>query len=364
MTGRVRGGVLVVGGGTGGHISPALAVAEELARLRPGLRVDFVRTPRPVDERMYAGMEERTHVLDAPRLDRGLADRLLFPPRALAALARSLRLMAALRPSALLATGGYSSFFPILAARIRGIPALLHESNSVPGRSNLRASRFCSRVMVGFRTATAAFGGKAVHTGNPVRPSMRRMPHGEARRALGLDPELPAVLFLGGSQGARAVNDVALASLGAGGLQLIVQCGSRDLPRVREAVGERAGATVFDFADDPSPLYSAADLAVARAGAMTVAELTWFRVPAVYVPFPGAMDDHQAGNASEAEALGCALLRRQRDHSAEELALEVAGLAGSGERLSAMREAATVAMPENPAGRIAGTLLEAAEAPR
>lgn len=350
--------VTIVGGGTGGHISPAIAVAEALEGTVPGVELSFIATPRPVDARMYKRFGDAVHILDTPRIDRGLRDLLPLPFRAAMAYRNARKLLRELDPSVLFATGGYSSFFPVVVARRLGIPSAIHESNSIPGRTSRLTARRADLVMTGFESASSRFRGEVVNTGNPVRPSLVRHPRREARARLGIPIEGTAVLFLGGSQGARALNDLALNV--PDGVSLILQCGSRDLERVRrraEEMGLREDrALIFDFTDDPALLYSAADLAVARSGAMTVAELAWFRVPAVYVPYPFAADDHQRWNAMEMVEGGGALMLDQEGLEPEELWKRIEALLSSDEELSGMRDSLSGMMPENPAVTIAGIL--------
>jgi UDP-N-acetylglucosamine--N-acetylmuramyl-(pentapeptide) pyrophosphoryl-undecaprenol N-acetylglucosamine transferase len=350
--------LVIAGGGTGGHISPAISVAESVSRLDNGVPVHFVCTPRPVDRRMYSGYgDEYVHVLDSPRLDRGgLAGKLVFPFRAIRVFAQARSLLRELDPKMVFATGGYSSFFTIAAARWLGIPAVLHDSNSIPGRSNRMASRFADSVMLGFRSALRFFPKKGVHTGNPVRDSLERIQKAEARKILGMG-DGNTVLFLGGSQGAAAVNDLAI-EMSRRGLGVILQSGERDFDRVRELGSTLENFHHVAFVDDPSPLYSAADVCVARSGAMTIAELCWFRLPAVFVPYPYAADDHQTANASEIVDAGGALCFDEAELTAELLYEELTSLTGNPGRLQEMAGNLGRYMPGNPSGRIAEILLE------
>ncbi|MGM0627166.1 MAG: UDP-N-acetylglucosamine--N-acetylmuramyl-(pentapeptide) pyrophosphoryl-undecaprenol N-acetylglucosamine transferase [Candidatus Fermentibacterota bacterium] len=343
-------------GGTGGHISPALAVASAMEELGD-VDARFIATCRTVDRRMYAPLGERVYYIDSPRIDRGGPRSLLLPFRALSTLRLVRGILRAGAADVLLGTGGYSSFYAMVAARTLGIPAVLHESNTVAGRSNRLASRFADLTLTGFGAGRAGLSGTVERAGNPVRPSLSRMNPLEARRTLGIPMDRPAVLFLGGSQGARALNDLALRAPEE--VFVILQCGETDLLRVRKEAGERRGIRVVAFADDPSALYSAADLAVARAGAMTTAELCWFRLPSVLVPYPYAAGDHQRGNAGELESAGGAVMLDQ-DVAGKSLWPLVESLLEEPERRRGMSTALAGLMPENPAYAIARRLLETA----
>ena len=345
-------------GGTGGHISPALAVAEAMEELAE-VDTRFIATCRPVDRRMYAHREERVYYLDPPRIDKGgPLGRLLLPFRALSVLRTTRRILREEGADVLLGTGGYSSFYAMVAARSLGLDAILHESNTRAGRSNRLASRFADLTLTGFPEGASGISGSVEHIGNPVRPSLTRINPLEARQRLNIPMDMPVVLFLGGSQGARALNDLALAAPPE--VFVILQCGERDQLRVNKLARESKHMLVEPFADDPSALYSAADLAVARAGAMTTAELCWFRLPAVLLPYPHAADDHQRTNALELQGAGGALLMEQ-SKAGDRLWPEVSDILESPERRGQMSRALAELMPENPAYAIARRLLELAD---
>jgi UDP-N-acetylglucosamine--N-acetylmuramyl-(pentapeptide) pyrophosphoryl-undecaprenol N-acetylglucosamine transferase len=356
--------LLLAGGGTGGHIAPALAVAEALERDFPGVEILFAATPRPVDAAMYAAQASRLRILDPPRLDGGMAAKLLLPLRASSALSAAHRVVSGFRPDAVLATGGYSSFFCVLAGWLDGVPVLVHESNAVPGMANRRAARFARKALVGFESASSAFGRKAIFTGNPVRPSLVPVDAGAARASMGLDPAVPVVLVLGGSQGASALNDLALA--GAGGeVQIILQCGERDAARVSTRSSGLGSFVVTPFATDPAPLYSAADFCVARAGAMTIAELSRFGLPCILVPYPHAAGDHQTANAAEVERAGGGLLRPEASLDAVALWAEIGSIISDRGRLASMSSAMKAMSPGDPAGLVAKLLVgEAGGSPK
>ncbi len=349
--------VAIAGGGTGGHISPAIAVAEAIWEKYPDTGIDFIATPRPVDRRMYCKFGEIVHILNSPRIDRGILDVGLLPFKALREFFRARKLLRELGTSVLFATGGYPSFFPVTAARSLGIPSIIHESNSIPGRANRLASRFSDKVLTGFLSAASGFRRKSIYSGNPVRLSLERYDKDFAREQLNVPDGVPVVLFLGGSQGARAINDIALKAPES--VYVLLQCGSRDRDRINEESSDLARISVIDFIDDPALLYSAADIAVARSGAMTVAELTWFRVPAVYIPYPFAADDHQKWNALEISDKGGAIVSIQDSTDADALWRTIIGLLEDDKTIQRMKSSLEEIMPVNPAGIIAEIVISA-----
>lgn len=353
---------LLAGGGTGGHISPALAVAEALEnRLGWSVSIHFAATQRPVDRRMYSGMGERVHFLDPPRIDRGPAGLLGFPFGAVRAWSAARRMIRSVSPGVILCTGGYSSVFCAAAGRSMGIPVLIHESNAIPGRANRCSARFASGILLGFGNAARDFpGGRTCVVGNPVRSSLSHIPKAEAVSRIGLDPGRPVVLLLGGSQGARTVNELALSA--PSGVQIVLQCGERDLERMAGLLSGRAGTVVRAFEDDPSVLYSCATVAVARAGAMTLAELCRFRLPCVLVPLPNVSRDHQTANAREAEAAGGARVFAQEGLDPEGLWTCVERLLADREAIESMSAGMAGLFPADSADRIAEALMKASGA--
>ncbi len=351
--------VAIAGGGTGGHISPAIAVAEAIWERYPETSIDFIATPRPVDRRMYKQFGEMVHILNPPRIDRGLLDVALLPFRAVREFFRTRKLLRKLGSSVLFATGGYPSFFPVIAARSLGIPSIIHESNSIPGRANRLASRFSFKVLTGFHSATSVFRRSAVYSGNPVRRSLQKYDRGYAREKLNIPDGVPVVLFLGGSQGARAINDTVLGA--PENVYVLLQCGNRDRERIIEETSDLEMIKVIDFVDDPALLYSAADIAVARSGAMTVAELTWFRIPAVYIPYPFAADDHQKWNALEITDKGGALVFIQDSSDTAVIWNAINVLLEDERMIQSMKTALEETMPVNPADTIAEIVISTAE---
>jgi len=219
------------------------------------------------------------------------------------ALVRSVRVLRSFRPDVVVGVGGYGTVPPVVAAKALGIPYVLLEPNAVPGKANRFLAGGAARVYAQWPQARSAFpgcGDRVRVTGSPIRQGFRRIPKQEARRRFGLDDERPTVAIVGGSQGAEALNRGALAGLdGAGGsLQLIHVAGAGRAEAVRSAYEERgARASVHEFVADMDRLYSAADLVVSRAGALTLAEIAAFEVPAVVVPIARSAGDHQRANA-------------------------------------------------------------------
>lgn len=322
--------VAIACGGTGGHLFPGLAVGEELARR--GCSVLLLISPKDVDQRAVKSAGSFcTATLPAVAPQPG--HRLSF----LGSMARSLRrsnsLFRTQRPALLLAMGGFASAAPVMAARLRGVPAYLHESNTVPGKANRFLARFAREIFVGFPSAQSRLRRARVQvTGTPVRSRFKPADVAKCRKALGLDPKEPVVFVSGGSQGASGVNRMVLAALPVARRkvphwQWLHVAGGDDAAEVREAYAA-AGLTavVHTFLDRVDLALGAAAAAVTRAGASSLAELAAMGVPSVMVPYPHAADNHQFHNARAFEAVGAGLLMEQSGGRPEDLVRVLQGL--------------------------------------
>lgn len=316
--------VLIAGGGTAGHVSPALATAEALRAARPELIVEFVGTAAGLESRLVPAAGWTLHQVPALPLRRRLSpDTLRVPLVVVGAACRVAALIRRRNVAAACGFGGYVSGPLALAARITGIPLVLHEQNAVPGLANRLAARWARAIAVSVPDVAARFPrpDRVVLTGNPVRsdlahadlPALRR----DAYTALGLQERRRTLLVFGGSLGARRLNDAVLASAARWaapeGLQVLHATGRRDHARVRAGWDAVLGASPLvvrcvEFIERMDLAYAAADVAVCRAGASTIAELSVLGVPSVLVPYPHAAADEQTANARALAHAGAAVL--------------------------------------------------------
>ena len=342
--------LLIAGGGTGGHLFPGMAVAEE-AKAR-GAEVLFVGTARGIEARVVPQAGYPLELIEVSGLKRtgvlGLARGLSRLPLALG---QSLRVLRRFRPDVVLGVGGYASGPLVMAAALLRRPTALLEQNSIPGFTNRTLGRFVKRAFIAFAEARGSFpSAKVVVTGNPVRRSFLEA----TRRAEGPSdaPGAGRLFVSGGSQGARGVNDLVLGAVetwsrqGAGGVpSLLHQTGSGDAERITAAYAPLAPAgrlAVRPFVEDMVSAYAAADLVIARAGAMTLAELAILGKPAILIPLPTAADDHQSHNAAAFADAGAAVVLDQRRSSGAELAALAGQLladAGRREKMAAAMRA-------------------------
>ena len=317
--------IAIACGGTGGHLFPGLAVAEQL--VKRGCAVTVLVSPKEVDQQAVK-MARDVNIVTLPAV--GLQNRNYF------SFARSFvksyftarNTFKHFRPAAALAMGGFTSAAPILAARDAGAKTFLHESNTIPGKANRWLSRFVDECFVGFPQAASKLHSRnVVTTGTPVRPQFKPRDAGACRAALGLDPDRPTVLVMGGSQGASGINDLvinALPMLTAWEdiqLQFFHLSGSADVEKVRRAYAERnLRAVVHGFFGEMDTALGAATVAVSRSGASSLAEIAAMRIPSVLVPFPAATDNHQFFNAQAFQETGAAHLLEQKNSTPEKFA--------------------------------------------
>lgn len=355
--------VLIACGGTGGHLFPGVAVAETL--LGRGHEVAALISRKNVDTLATQGYGhirfERVEAIAMPRL---LSPAMVpFAWRFWKTLRECRRIVAEFRPDVVLGMGGFTSMPPIMAGRRYGARTFIHESNAVPGKANRMTARFCSAVLVGFEECAPCFRGrKVLHVGTPVRAELDRRPSpDEARRAFGLEPGRRTLLVMGGSQGARGVNRAvceALPHLQAGEVQVIHITGTADFDEVRAAYAAVPFPHhVEPFCDEMGKAYAAADLAISRSGASSLAELAYCGVPAILVPYPYAADDHQLRNAEIFAAASAALLIEEKNLTGKSLSKMINELAFEPECLRRLAENAGRLSFRDAAGRVADVLL-------
>ncbi len=353
--------VLIMAGGTGGHVFPALAVAEELAAR--GIAVTWLGTRRGLEARVVpaAGYPLETMRVSGLR-GKGVVRLLLAPFMLLIALLQALVILLRLRPRAVLGMGGFASGPGGLVAWLLRRPLLIHEQNSVAGMTNRWLAPLAHTVMEAFPGSLPAKY-RPLHTGNPVRREITRLPEPVerlAQRQSGL-----CVLVIGGSLGAHVLNTTvpaAVARLSSGnGCSVRHQTGMADVDTVRQAYeGAGVDAQVSAFIDDMAAAYAWADLVICRAGALTVAELAVVGVAAILVPYPHATDDHQTGNAHFLADAGAAILVPQDTLDPQRLGMLLDDFATQREMLLEMAcRARSLALPQA-ARRVAELCLQAA----
>ena len=367
--------VIFAGGGTGGHLYPALNIAAAMRELRPDVETIFVGARRGVEARVLPekGVEHTLLPLQPIQRDRVWRNWRLVPAMSGAVWGLS-RLMLRTRPSLVVGTGGYASGPACGWAVLVGVPIALQEQNSFPGLTTRWLSRFARQVHVGFPEAASYLrAGKRTEIlehGNPIEPPSGDIDRAEARKYFGLRPDSTVVLVVGGSQGARAINEAlggALERVAAGdaerpgSLEILWATGRTHI----EAVSARLAPLGVDrwvrtrgYIDAMPKALASADVAISRAGAMGTAELLAWGIPSILVPLPTAAADHQTHNAKALEAFGAAVALLEKDLTPSRLWDDIMALVADDERRNRMAERARDRARPAAARRIAEDLLK------
>lgn len=353
--------VLITGGGTGGHVFPGLAAAAEI--IARGARVHWIGTRSGMEARLVPSAGIAIDFLDIAGVrGKRRIEQLLAPWRVLRAVLQALRLLRRLRPSCVLGTGGFVAGPGGMAAWLLRVPVVLHEQNAVAGTTNRLLARFARRILLGL-PGPFADDPRAELVGNPVRREIAALAP-PVQRCAGRHGAL-RVLVVGGSRGAQVLNETLPAALAlldpARRPEVWHQCGERDEAGCAERYRHHGvSARVSAFIDDMAAAYAWADLAVCRAGALTVAELAVAGMPALLVPLPGAIDDHQSANARWLAGRDAAIAIAQSEFTPARLARELEQLGRDRDALLEMAvRARALGMPDA-AARVAASCLEVA----
>jgi UDP-N-acetylglucosamine--N-acetylmuramyl-(pentapeptide) pyrophosphoryl-undecaprenol N-acetylglucosamine transferase len=307
--------IIIAGGGTGGHIFPAVAIAGALQRQEPGIELLFVGAKGRMEMEKIPQAGYRIEGIDIAGFNRSsLLKNAGLPFKLIRSFFQVNRILRSFRPDAVIGVGGYSSFPVLRAAQAKGIPSFIHESNSFAGKSNILLGKKADCIFVASDGMEKFFPkSRIVLVGNPVRRTIvdGRIPRDEAIRSFGLDPVKPTVLTTGGSLGAKGINEAMAGHIDdwqKSGIQLIWQTGKPFASRAADLSKDRSGIWTGDFIPRMEIAFAAADVVVSRSGAMSIAELCVVAKPVVFVPFPFAAEDHQTANARNLVDKGAALM--------------------------------------------------------
>src|SRR5579883_504327 len=354
--------IILSGGGTGGHVYPALSVWEQLEN-DPGVEaILYIGAKGHIEERIATARKIDFVGLEVSGLPRKLSPSLVrwfFQMRN--AIAEAKKIFSTFKPTVVLGTGGYASAPPLFAAMQLNVPFAVHEPDAHPGLVNRLFAKNANLVSLGMKGAEERLKcgqGTVVVNGNPIRKGfIEPIDRRTARQNLGLSPELKTIASTGGSQGARAINESACGCIQrllahTPELQVIHQAGDKNMDDVTAKIKEvelqssAAGSILNNprfclrsYFEDMSLVYAAADLAVCRSGAMTISELAAMSLPAVFIPYPHAAQNHQMHNARSVEEQGAALVIAQDDLTSDRLSEVLISLFSDESKLSSMREA-------------------------
>ena len=307
--------IIIAGGGTGGHIFPAIAIAGALGQQDPGIELLFVGAKGKMEMEKVPQAGYKIEGITIAGFNRSnLFKNITLPFKLIKSFAQVGRILRSFKPDAVVGVGGYSSFPVLRSAQAKGIPTFIHESNSFAGKSNILLGKKATRIFVAGEGMEKFFpADRIMITGNPVRKNIvnSTLSQEEGIRFFGLDPAVPTVLATGGSLGAKGINEAIAAHIddfGAAGTQLIWQTGKPFAPQAKTLTAGKSNTWTNDFITQMEYAFAAADVVISRSGAMSIAELCVAGKPVVFVPFPFAAEDHQTANAQHLVDRDAALL--------------------------------------------------------
>lgn len=352
--------ILMTGGGTGGHINPALAIAKYIVKMNPDAKIAFAGAKRGMEEKLVPAEGFDLYTVDISGFKRSfkpaaMAHNISAAWRLMTTEGKAKKIVENFDPDIVVGTGGYACYPYIKAAHNLGIPALLHESNALPGKAVMAAGKYSEKILLGFPEAKDKIGselaGKCIVTGNPIRSGMTAINKNEAKKSLYGDLK-PLVVSFWGSLGAREMNKkiaefIALEANDRPGFRHVHATGSygwKWMPDYVKNLGvdtETAADTdIREYIDNMSELMAAADLIICRAGAMTTVELCATGTPSLMVPSPNVADNHQEHNARAMEARGAAIVIPEHECSGTLLYTKVKELLGNPGLLEKMSQCA------------------------
>lgn len=352
--------VVIACGGTGGHLFPGIAVAEEL-RAR-GHQPLLLISQKAVDReasRKYGDLE----FISIPAIAKPATFSLKMLPflwKLWGAIGQCKTILRERQADIVIGMGGFTSLAPVYAGKKLGLKTFVHDSNALPGKANRLTAKWCHQVFVGMKEAIAYFPGRSVVvTGTPVRKEIQVLPdRAVAAKRFGLDPARPTLVVMGGSQGARRLNALVAEAFDhfPAGTQVLHVAGSSDEARVREAANDRAGYVVLGFCDDMAAVYAVGDVALCRSGASSLTELAHAGLPSILIPFPYAADDHQTKNAEVFAHAEAATLVQEAVLDGAKLAKLVSEIIDQPTKQQAMQQAARALDVPDAAARVCAAM--------
>ncbi len=342
---RGRRGFLIAGGGTGGHIFPAIAIANAIKKMDPSANILFVGAKGKMEMEKVPQAGYKIEGLDIAGFNRSsLIKNIALPFKLVNSFLQVKRIIKQHKPDAVIGVGGYSSFPVLRFAQFKGIPTFIHESNSFAGKSNILLGKKATKVFVATDGMEKFFPAeKIIISGNPVRPAIvaaDKIEQTVARQFFHLNPGVKTLLVVGGSLGARSINEAVangLTEMTAAGLQIIWQTGKTDAAKWKAAAEGKTNVWVDDFITEMQNGYAAADIVISRAGAMAIAELCVVKKPVVFVPFPFAAEDHQTENAKNLVQKNAAMMVKDNE-AADKLIATIIALAQNKEQQKELKQ--------------------------
>ena len=349
--------VIIAASGTGGHLFPAVYIAKAFQAKCPQLKLVFIGSGRPLEEKILGSTEhEHIKVKTFGLKNLGIPGFIRYIFSLPSALVQTFKVFRRVKPQLVIGVGGYVSVLPVVMARLLGVPTWIHEAELNPGMANKFLKYFASKISIAFKEASLADNPKAIYTGHPVRPELSQVTPG---LAMGQAPR--KFLVLGGSQGAKALDETlpkVLAHFKENDIEVTHQCRKENVEAVKESYQQNGiNARVIHFIDNMADAYSRAHLIIARAGAGTVMEIGVASRPAIFVPYPHAQGDHQTANAMTLVKAGKAYLVQEGEDFESKLQRAIANMLNP-ETYFAMKLAKYESRSLNAAAKIAEECLK------
>ena len=308
--------IFIAGGGTGGHLFPAIAIGNELKKY--GHNIIYIGSKHGFEKQYFKKINVKAELLNIKGIQRDLSLKsflrnLLFPIRFVLSYFKSVYLIIKFRPKIIIGTGGYSSGMPLLAGIHMRIPTLIQDQNSIPGLITRKLNKKITVLCLAYKNAMSYFNHNRIFlTGNPIRNNLICINKNEAKNKLNLDSNKNMIFILGGSQGSLSINNHIInnAKYYNKNFNIFLQCGKNNFNNVNKKLKNYKNIVVKQFIDDMSTIYSASDLVISRAGALAISELCFMKKAFILIPYLYAADNHQELNAQEIEVQkSCYIIR-------------------------------------------------------
>jgi len=297
--------IFISGGGTGGHLFPAISIGTEL--IKHNFSIIYIGSKYGIEKKYFNENNLNHYLLNIRGIQRHVSlnsifVNLLFPFRFILSYIKSIALIIKYKPKAIIGTGGYASGLPLIAGICFRIPIMIQEQNSIPGLITRKLNKRAEKIFLGFKETKKILNQRSIYTGNPIRQNLKKYNIDLSKEKLGFNKNKKMILIIGGSQGARAINYYVYDNIHffkKNDFQIYWQCGFNDLKKISEIKNDTIKIT--PFIKDMSLAYSAADLVLSRAGAISISELSFMKKATIFIPLPSAADNHQEINSKYLE---------------------------------------------------------------
>jgi len=313
--------VLIAGGGTGGHLFPAIAIGQEFEK--NGFKVKYIGSQHGIEKKIFSKFKLDYYLMNITGIQRQLSiksiiSNCIFPFRFIISYIKSFIFLKSIKPALIVGTGGYASGLPLIAGLHLKIPTLIQDQNSIPGLITKKLNKKIDKICLAYDIAASKLNkSKCVITGNPIKSDLKKLERTFSCKEMNINDNKKNILILGGSQGASPINEHFLENINNyidKNFQIIWQCGKRDLEYLKSKIKNK-NVIIIDFIDDMSLVYSAADLVISRAGAITISELAYMGKAMILVPYPLAAENHQNINADVVKRKDACIKINQSDFS-------------------------------------------------